>query len=241
MVQAATGNLFSITPPIYIVEGVRLPDGKLGVLHVTEKPLSPLHHRGKYTYCNPSEFAEIRKQTGFGPASLPLYMACVEALHDNDGKDGAADLKQILSWSSMKHTGGLVTSTSVIYRAAGPDVVRHDVGTPEERTLEVRLVGRSGYLNRGMEDVTQALFGKQDFERVNALFKWLTGYAPFLSVLCDRPEKDTEMFLSIAISSGLGTAFGGVIDTVIEAYHRGSYGVAHGMRIAPQNSAGIRN
>ncbi|MFH1181998.1 MAG: hypothetical protein V1702_03495 [Candidatus Woesearchaeota archaeon] len=221
--QALTGAQFRIINPqdFYTIEGVKLPNGSYGAVQVTKKLLD-----GGRSYIQRSLPMHITK-TGWGPGSGPLITAVLTALFDNKGVEGVEELKALFAGDFKEWN---MTSTGITYRAIH-DLVTHDIGLPEQTTLEARLVGPDGYVDKKMSQVMQALLGNNDADKINTVYKWVTGGDAYLWRLNERPTKDENRVLLLGGGgSGICAGANDLLDLP-----------ARGMRVAPQISTENRS
>ena len=139
----------------YVIKGVKLPSGAFGDVDVTENLLDDGN------YHTQKEWTNHRKKTGWGPCSAPLIFSVLSALYDNKGVKGVEKLRKLFADDFRNYL--MMTATGISYRSSGLDIVTHDAGTPEERTLEARLVGSDGYVDAEMGDVKHPPLSNQDF------------------------------------------------------------------------------
>lgn len=225
--QALTEVPFGIVRPqsFYTVQGVRLPNGAYGHVQVTEELLDNGRSRTQQGW------QEYRKETGWGPGSGPLITALLTALHDNKSAENVEELRKI--FGNDFRNNWMMTATGVAYRAKAPDMVTHDAGTPDERTLEARLIGPDGLINEGMSGEIQVLLGSGDISKVMDVYRWVTGKESYLWRLNKQPEQSQERALVLG-------DYGFVYDFGIIAGGGVGNGPARGVRIAPQNSTGSK-
>lgn len=225
--QASVQAPFGIVKPqsFYTLQGVRLPNGAYGNVQVTEKLLDNGKSRTQ------REWQDYRKETGWGPGSAPLITAVLTALYDNKGAEGVEELRRLFSDDFKKQL--MMTATGVTYRTGASDIVTHDSGTPEQRTLEARLAGPDGYINESVGGEMQALLGSADISRVSDVYKWVTGRESYLWRLNKQPKRDEQRALVLGVIVILGDF---VIDADGVIYGR----PARGVRVAPQNSTGSK-
>ncbi len=221
--QTLTEVPFGIVRPqsFYTVQRVMLPNDSYGNVQVTEKLLDNGRSRTQ------REWQDYRRTTGWGPGSGPLVTAVLTALYDNRSAEGVEELRKVFGDDFRKNV--MMTATEITYRAEASDIVTHDSGTPEQRTLEARLVGPDGRIKESMREEVQALLGSRDISKVRDVYQWVTGKESYLWRLNKRPKQNEERALVLGVSSFYG-GFG------IVAYVIVSNWPARGMRIAPQNS-----
>lgn len=245
--QTLTVPKFGIVPPqdFYTVKGVLLPSGAYSDVQVTSQLLDGGRYRTQ------AGWAEHRKHTGWGPGSGPLNFAVDSTLYDkakeidlalSEGNGDAEQLRVLLGNIEMlrvlraddfrKHL--MMTGTRVTYRPGSKlDLVTHDAGTPEQRTLEARLVGPNGYINEGMSGEMQALLGSPDVRKVSDVYKWVTGRESYLWRFNKAPKTDKGRALV------LGNGNFNDVDFYFNANVDIGYGrPARGVRIAPPDSTG---
>ena len=226
MQPTLTGAPFGIVKPqsFYTIGGVLLPTGAYGDVQVTERRLDGGRSRTQ------AGWVDYWRQTGWGIGSGPLRTATIKTLFGN--KDDK-DVEELRSLFAEDFREAVITSTRVTYRAEGLDLITHDAGMPEERTLEARLVGPDGRVNAEMSDVMQALLGNGNAGQVRDVYRWVTGRGePYLWRFNKRPKQDTERALV------LGDYFVG-FDVVAVGYVGGGW-PARGVRVAPQSSTGSK-
>ncbi len=221
MSQALTGAQFKVTMPerFYTVEGVKLP-GEYGNVQVTT------------TLFRSETQSELEKTGWLG--SAPLITALFTALYDNKGVHGVEELRKLFA-DDFKI--GVMTATRVTYQAEAPDLVTHGVGMLKPRTLEARLIGPNGYVNTNMSDLTQALFGNSDADKVCAVYEWVTGRRLYLLRLNKQPKKNKESALLLNIGRHM-TRFARVFYTDFREGNISDMWPARGVRVAPPNSTG---
>ena len=216
MQQTSTGAPFNIIrhQDFYTVQGVLLSKEAYGDIQVTTDQL----------YGGRSETQSELAKTGW-LGSAPLITALLTTLHGKQDQEGVEYLRKLFAHEFFI---GMMTSTRITYRAEAPDLVTHDIGTPEQRTLESHLVGPDGYVTAEMGDITQALLGNKDTDKVRAVYKWITGRETNLWLINERPKQDQEWALVFGYNY-----FGdfGVTNIGID-----SKGPARGIRVAPQSS-----
>lgn len=224
--QALVQAPFGIVRPesFYTIEGVMLPNGAYGDVQVTEKLLDDGRSRTQRGW------RDYRNATGWGPGSGPLITAVLMTLYDNRSTEGVKELRNILGDDFRKHW--MMTATGITYLVGAFDIVTHDSGAPEQRTLEARLVGPDGRINERMSEEIEALLGSADISRVSDVYKWVTGKESYLRRLNQQPKQNEERALV------LGGGFGGFC---VDAGGNVNYDwPARGVRIAPQNSTGSK-
>ncbi len=223
--QALTGVPFRIVrpQPFYTIEGVSYPypNGQRVSVQVTADLLDDGRSRTH------PQWVEYWKQTGWSPGSGPLEYALFASLHDNRGAVGVEELRRLFA-EDFKSCW-MMTATGVTYRPSGLDLVTHDAGTPEARTLEVRLTGPDGPINDEMSDEIRALLGSPDVRKVSDVYEWITGHdsnGGYLWRVNESPKTDAVLALLVVcggFSIGTDSDFG---------YGR----PARGVRIAPQTT-----
>lgn len=226
--QTLTEVPFKIVSPqsFYTIQGVRLPSGAYGDVQVTEKLLDNGESRTQRGW------QDYRNETGWGPGSGPLITAVLTTLYDNRAAEGVEELRKILG-DDFKNRW-MMTATGITYRAGASDIVTHDFGTPEQRTLEARLVGSNGLINERMSEEIQALLGSRDISKIINVYKWVTGKGSYLWRLNKQPEQDQELVLVLG-------NYDFYYDLDIYAFGNvGNCRPARGVRIAPQNSTGSK-
>lgn len=225
--QTLTEVPFGIVRPqsFYTIQGVKLPSDAYVDVQVTEKLLDNGRSRTQ------SGWRDYRKETGWGPGSGPLITAVLTTLYDNRNAEGVDELRKIFGDDFRKHW--MMTATGITYRAGASDIVTHDPGTPEQRTLDAPLVGLEGRVNERMSDEIEALLGNRDTSKVGAVYKWVTGKESYLWRLNKQPKQNVGR--ALALGDGLGVVFGIYAGDVIDGRP------ARGVRIVPpQNSTGSK-
>lgn len=182
---------FAITESehFYTVEGIKLPLGGFGAIQITEQLLD-----GGVPHTQ-SDWTEYRERTGYGPGSGPLQYLLHSTLYDNRDENGVEELRWLLANDFKKYY--IATSSRIFYRAKGVDAVTHNIGTPEKSSLDTCLVGSMGYVEDVPGNVTQALLGSDDANKIMSVYQWMTGRKPYIWRLVDTPKQDEQRVLVI--------------------------------------------
>jgi len=144
-----------------------------------------------------NEWAEYsvnaKKNNGFYTGDFPLYHALFTELYklrENPGmRDIAEEARSFLQEMFEQHW--LMTLTRIKYKKNGKDVVAHNFNTSREYQIEENIIGPDEWVkDTSNKDVYRAILGDDDINRINEVYKWITGKNAYLWRV--NSKSDTE-------------------------------------------------
>ncbi|MBI5065826.1 hypothetical protein HZA97_06320 [Candidatus Woesearchaeota archaeon] len=142
---------------------------------------------------------------------VSVYFSTFLALYEN--KDGPqAELIEKVKQMFLKDFSEdfMMTSTRVIYKTKGVDELIHDYGVGFHPHIHTTVIGKRGDIIYGGDNVIPALFDTSDYQKVNEVFKWITGKDAYLWRYEHKlsNDKDIAVFLGGSAKFGINACEG---------------------------------
>ncbi len=146
---------------------------------------------------------EFTKTKDYKIPSTELYFASLLALYEN--RNGPqADLigKIILVFARDFANSFMMTSTRVTYMAKNKDKIMHSYGN-NPKVVVMDFCGSDGYVNseNKFEAEMEVLLGTNNCEKVEEVFKWVTGNLTYFWRINNKPNSKDERAVVFGVSN----------------------------------------
>ena len=215
----------------YILEGISYKDS----LYHVEWFKDLLDNGKSHTQ---QDWITMQKNHEFGEKTIPdapLYNATMLGLYSAKSFGIAKKVKTMFNFFFNDYY--LTTSSKIIYSPLCLDKIVHSIGTDSEYEVEVDIAGESMFVNgkSQCEEAVKAIFGTDDLDGIKKVYKWLSGYEPYLLRLKNKPSKIIELCVVLGICNGVrfslyvndyssnrGPALGVVVENVFLRRNKGN-------------------
>ena len=142
------------------------------------------------------------KQNGFVVGSAPLYHSLARILCKNKDSVDKMLVDKVKGFLQKTFVETFtMTLSRISYLPKQDDVVKHNIGLADEYSLSGELVGANGYIleTAGSSEACELVIKDENLQRVNDVYKWLTGKDTYLWRLNEKPVKLTERVVALGV------------------------------------------